>query len=127
MFATVALLLRMCCMETALRKAMHSRLQQPAEESLSPRLIRNRVPTPAPLPPLLAVIVDVDVVEYYRCLDCMLIGVAISENRERLQQSARDATLIGEQPIKFSESDSTKFIHVRQNGTSVRIFRETSV
>ena len=31
------------------------------------------------------------------------------------------------QQIKITEVETTKYIHVRQNGTSVRVFRETSV
>ena len=31
------------------------------------------------------------------------------------------------QQIVITEIDSTKYIHVRQNGSSVRVFRETSV
>lgn len=49
-------------------------------------------------------------------------GISETDGREY-----KDAMPYSEsqQPLKIS--DSTKFIHVRQNGTSVRIFRETSV
>jgi hypothetical protein len=33
----------------------------------------------------------------------------------------------GTQQIKITEIETTKYIHVRQNGSSVRVFRETSV
>ncbi|ELU03855.1 hypothetical protein CAPTEDRAFT_209551, partial [Capitella teleta] len=34
---------------------------------------------------------------------------------------------VSSQQIKITEIETTKYIHVRQNGTAVRVFRETSV
>lgn len=46
----------------------------------------------------------------------------------KVESGARVGVSIPDRQVKISECDSTKLIHVRQNGNSVvKVFRETTV
>lgn len=54
------------------------------------------------------------------CLPFVAVRVEAAARAEGIEQ-------VPQRQVKITEVDSTKYIHVRQNGTAVRVFRETSV
>lgn len=51
----------------------------------------------------------------------------ISATSELSQLPMATEVIVPSTQVKISEVDTTKYIHIRQNGTSARVFRETSV
>ena len=51
----------------------------------------------------------------------------VSATSELSQLPMATEVIVPSTQVKISEVDTTKYIHIRQNGTSARVFRETSV
>lgn len=55
------------------------------------------------------------------------ITATVSPSPEMSQLPMATEVIVPSTQVKISEVDTTKYIHIRQNGTSARVFRETSV
>ncbi|XP_053407882.1 inositol polyphosphate-5-phosphatase A-like isoform X2 [Mercenaria mercenaria] len=55
------------------------------------------------------------------------INATVSPSPELSQLPMATEVIVPSTQVKISEVDTTKYIHIRQNGTSARVFRETSV
>ncbi|KAH3787855.1 hypothetical protein DPMN_165986 [Dreissena polymorpha] len=55
------------------------------------------------------------------------VTATVSPSPEQIQLPMATEVIVPSTQVKISEVDTTKYIHIRQNGTSARVFRETSV
>ncbi|WAR21819.1 I5P1-like protein [Mya arenaria] len=55
------------------------------------------------------------------------VSPTVSPSPEQTQLPMATEVIVPGTQVKISEVDTTKYIHIRQNGTSARVFRETSV
>ena len=55
------------------------------------------------------------------------VSAPVSATSELSQLPMATEVIVPSTQVKISEVDTTKYIHIRQNGTSARVFRETSV
>lgn len=63
----------------------------------------------------------------YCTIDLFYITATVSPSPEMSQLPMATEVIVPSTQVKISEVDTTKYIHIRQNGTSARVFRETSV